>query len=47
MKEEAATAIEATPQEQEEVLVADIARAERSNQTMSLQMMTMHLVKRK
>jgi len=45
-KEEAATVIKATPQEQEEVLVADIAKVERSNQVI-LQMMMIHLVKRK
>ena len=47
VKEEAATLIKAMPQEQEEVLVVDITKAERSNQ-MSLQTIaTMHLVKRK
>ena len=44
--EEAMTTIKAMPQEQEEVLAADITKVERSNQA-SLQTMTMHLVKRK
>ena len=45
-KEEAAIAIKAMPQEQEEVLVSDIAKAERSNQV-RLQVTMVHPVKRK